>query len=84
MESDHFFEWTDKKRIEYVLDKCKSITFQGKLASSGTLLCKSIFNPTVGSIKDLGIIISIVLTRVLRLGADQTGGGGPSIYKDRL
>ena len=48
--------------MEYNIDKCKSITFEEKLASSDPLFLNGNIVPTVDSIKDLGITISNIIT----------------------
>ena len=62
LDTDHFTEWADEKRMAYDFDKCKSVTFEGKIASSDPLLLKSNVIPTVDSIKGLGINISKKIT----------------------
>ena len=55
---DQFTEWAYRNKMEYNIDKCKSITFEEKLASSDPLFLNGNIVPTIDSIKDLGITIS--------------------------
>ena len=59
---DHFTEWAHRNKMEYNIDKCKSITFSAKLASSDPLYLNGSVVPTADSIKDLGIIITNNIT----------------------
>ena len=59
---DHFTEWAYRNKLEYNIDKCKSITFEEKLASADLMFLNGIIVPTVDSIKDLGITISNNIT----------------------
>ena len=54
---DHSNEWAYRNEMEYNIDKCKSITFEGNSASSDPLFLNSKNVPTVDSIGDLGITI---------------------------
>ena len=49
--------------MEYNIDKCRSTTFEEKLASSDPLFLNGNIVPTVDSIEDLGITISNNFTR---------------------
>ena len=62
LDTDHFTECADENRKDYMIDKCKSMIFQGKLVSSDSLLSKGIVNHTVDSIKDIVVIISNNIT----------------------
>ena len=43
---DHFTEWAFRNKMEYTIDKCKSITFEEKLASSDPLFLNGNIVPT--------------------------------------
>ena len=60
---DHFTEWAYRNKMEYNIDKCKSITFEENLASSDPLFLNGNIVPTVDSIEDLGVTISNNITR---------------------
>ena len=59
---DHFTEWAYRSKREYNSDKCKSITFEEKLASSDPLFLNGTIVHTVDSIKDFGITCSNNIT----------------------
>ena len=50
---DHFTEWAYGNKMEYNIDKCKSITFEEKLASSDPLFLKVILSPPLTQLKTL-------------------------------
>ena len=59
---DHFTEWADRNKMENNIDNCRSITFEGKLASSEPLFLNGNIVPTVDPNEDLGITISNNIT----------------------
>ena len=59
---DHFTEWAYRNKMEFNIDKCKSITFDEKLASSDPLFLNGNVAPTVDSFENLGITISNNIT----------------------